>query len=257
MVPPIANTHRFFVDAPTIQRGSTTDAELLHQWVRVLRLRSGAHLLLLDGVGQAAHVEITALTAKSATWRVIATMPAGGEAQLHVTLAVSLIRPERFEWLLQKATEIGVHTIVPINAEHSRHDGDISPTKLSRWQRILREAAEQACRGIVPTLAPVCTVRTLAPPHGAHVYWCHEGAGTKPLRLAPYEVGRPVWLISGPEGSFSQHELTWLMQQPWQAVGLGHRILRAETAPLVAATIVLAQAGDFDGDTDACAGKVS
>ena len=248
MVLPIANTHRFFVDAATVQRGTTTDVDLLHQWSRVLRVRVGDALLLLDGQGQATHVEITTITANAATWRVIATMPAGGEPRLHVTLAVSLIRPERFEWLLQKATEIGVSTIVPLKADHSRHDGDISPTKLSRWQRILREAAEQACRGIVPTLAPGCTVRTLAPPHGAHVYWCHEGAGTMPLRQAPCEVGRPVWVISGPEGSFSHHELTWLMQQPWQAVGLGSRILRAETAPLVAATMLLAQAGDFDGD---------
>lgn len=249
MTPQIANTHRFFVDAATCQRGSTTDGDLLHQWVRVLRVRVGDALLLLDGQGQAAHVEITAISAKTAAWRVIATMPAGGEPRLHVTLAVSLIRPERFEWLLQKATEIGVSAIVPLKADHSRHDGEVSAQKIIRWQRILREAAEQSCRGVVPHLAAACAIRALAPPHGAHVYWCHEGAGTLPLRHAPAEVGRPVWLISGPEGSFSHHELTWLMQQPWQAVGLGSRILRAETAPLVAATMLLAQAGDFDGDT--------
>lgn len=248
MVPPIANTHRFFVDAETITRGVTTDAEVLHQWSRVLRLRSGDQLLLLDGRGMATHVAVDVITAKQATWRILATMPAGGEAQLQVTLAVSLIRPERFEWLLQKATEIGVHAIVPIKADHSRHDGDVSPTKITRWQRILREAAEQSCRGIIPHLLPACPVRALAPPHGAQVYWCHEGAGTVPLRHAPLEAGRPVWLISGPEGSFSPVELSWLQQQSWQAVGLGRRILRAETAPLVAATMLLAAAGDFDGE---------
>jgi RsmE family RNA methyltransferase len=72
---------------------------------------------------------------------------------LQVTLAVSLIRAKRFEWLLQKATEIGVRTIVPIMAERSVHDGNVSPTKRDRWQRIIREAAEQSCRGLLPELA--------------------------------------------------------------------------------------------------------
>jgi 16S rRNA (uracil1498-N3)-methyltransferase len=247
MTEPIANTHRFFVDAQTIAQGRTSDADLLHQWVRVLRVRVGDRLLLLDGDGNASYVDITAITPKAATWCVRTTVPAGGEAPLHITLAVSLIRPERFEWLLQKATEIGVNTIVPIKADHSRHDGEVSAQKIIRWRRILREAAEQSCRGMVPRLEAACALRALAPPHDAHVYWCHEGADTIPLRHAPAEVGRPVWLISGPEGSFSQVELAWLMQQPWQAVGLGVRILRAETAPLVAATMLLAQAGAFDG----------
>jgi 16S rRNA (uracil1498-N3)-methyltransferase len=186
----IANTHRFFVDAETFQRGTTTDGDLLHQWVRVLRVRVGDALLLLDGQGQAAHVEITPLSRpKRLHGERIATMSAGGEPRLHVTLVVSLIRPERFEWLLQKATEIGVSAIVPLEADHSRHDGEVSAQKIIRWRRILREAAEQSCRGVVPHLAAACAIRALAPPHGAHVYWCHEGAGTIPLRQAPGEVG--------------------------------------------------------------------
>lgn len=243
----IANTQRFFVDATIIHAGTTTDADLVHQWSRVLRVRVGDMLLLLDGQGQAAQVEITAITPKHATWHVRDIMPAGGEPALHVTLAVSLIRPERFEWLLQKATEIGVSAVVPILAEHSRHEGDVSAHKITRWQRILREAAEQACRGIIPQLMPAVALRTLAIPAAAQVYWCHEGTGTRPLRHVPCDVSRPAWVITGPEGSFSHQELTWLQQQPWQAVGLGARILRAETAPLVAATLLLAQTGAFDG----------
>jgi 16S rRNA (uracil1498-N3)-methyltransferase len=249
MATPIANTHRFFVDATTFTAGTTTDANLVHQWSRVLRLRVDQHLMLLDGLGQAAVVRISELTPKQARWQVVDSFVATGEPRLQVTLAVSLIRAERFEWLLQKATEIGVGAIVPIIAERSVSDGDVSPTKRERWQRIIREAAEQSCRGILPQLAPAVALTDMRVPDAAQVYWCHEGPGTRPLRQLPCDASRPVWLISGPEGSFSPNELTWLTRQStWYPAGLGTRILRAETAPLVAATILLTQAGDFDGE---------
>jgi 16S rRNA (uracil1498-N3)-methyltransferase len=249
MASSIANTHRFFVDATTFTAGTTTDANLVHQWSRVLRLRVDQQLLLLDGVGQAAVVRISELTPKRASWQVVERFVATGEPRLQVTLAVSLIRAERFEWLLQKATEIGVCAIVPIIADRSVSDGGVSPTKRERWQRIIREAAEQACRGVLPQLAPAVALTDLRVPAEAQVYWCHEGAGTRPLRQLPCDATRPAWLISGPEGSFSPNELAWLGRQvTWQAAGLGTRILRAETAPLVAATILLTQAGDFDGE---------
>ncbi len=249
MGPAIANTHRFFVDATTFANATTTDANLLHQWSRVLRLRIDQTLLLLDGTGLAAVVRITELTPKRASWQVVESFVATGEPRLQVTLAVALIRADRFEWVLQKATEIGVCTIVPIIAERSMSDGDVSPSKRERWQRIIREAAEQSCRGIVPHLAPAVTVIEMPVPAEAQVFWCYEGAGTRPLRQFPCDPARPVWLISGPEGSFSPNELAWFAQQPlWHAAGLGARILRAETAPLVAATMLLALAGDFDGE---------
>lgn len=249
MASPIANTHRFFVDATTFTAGTTTDANLVHQWSRVLRLRVDQQIMLLDGLGQSAVVRITELTPKRASWQVVDSFVAMGEPRLQVTLAVSLIRAERFEWLLQKATEIGVCAIVPIIADRSVSDGDVSPTKRERWQRIIREAAEQSCRGILPQLAPAVALTDMRVPAEAQVYWCHEGAGTRPLRQLPCDATRSAWLISGPEGSFSPSELTWLARQStWLAAGLGTRILRAETAPLVAATILLTQAGDFDGE---------
>lgn len=249
MASAIANTHRFFVDADTFAAGTTTDANLVHQWSRVLRLRVDQQLLLLDGQGQAAVVRISELTPKRASWQVVERFLATGEPRLHVTLAVSLIRAERFEWLLQKATEIGVSAIVPIIADRSVSDGGVSPSKRERWQRIIREAAEQACRGTLPQLAAAVSLVDMRVPAEAQVYWCHEGTGTRPLRQLPCDATRPAWLISGPEGSFSPNELAWLgRQSTWQAAGLGARILRAETAPLVAATILLTQAGDFDGE---------
>lgn len=244
----LSNTRRFFVDPALPQRGTTSDSELVHQWQRVLRLRSGDELVLLDGQGSAYRIQLTALDAKSARWQVIDQQPAGGEPQTHITLAAALIRPERYEWLLQKATEIGVAAYVPVICERTRADAGVTPNKLHRWQRIIAEAAEQSCRGQLPTLAAATPLSALPVPADAQVYWLHEGTGTQPLRTIARNTSGPIWILSGPEGGFSPAECAALTAHPtWHACGLGSRILRAETAPLVAATMLLAAAGDFDG----------
>ena len=128
-MPQLPNTVRFFVDPASIDAGSTTDADLIHQWQRVLRLRIGADVLLLDGAGMQVHVVLTELTAKLARWEQRATAPAGGEPTQHVTLCAALIRPERYEWLLQKSVELGVSRIVPLLCERSRVDAPVTANK--------------------------------------------------------------------------------------------------------------------------------
>lgn len=244
----LSNTRRFFVDPALPAAGSTNHAELVHQWHRVLRLVPGDELVLLDGIGTAFRIRLSTLSAKTATWDIVERMPASGEPTLHVTLAAAVIRPERYEWLLQKATEIGVAAFVPLLCERTRVDAGVTPNKLTRWERIISEAAEQSCRGTLPTLAPAIRLTDLIVPPDAAVYWLHEGSGTQPLRHIPAVPGRPIWILSGPEGGFSPAEQAWMAQQPdWHATGLGQRILRAETAPLVAATMLFAASGDFDG----------
>ena len=111
-MPQLPNTVRFFVDPASIDAGSTTDADLIHQWQRVLRLRIGADLLLLDGAGMKVHVVLTELTPKIARWEQRTSTPASGEPTQQITLCAALIRPERFEWLLQKSVELGVSRIL-------------------------------------------------------------------------------------------------------------------------------------------------
>lgn len=246
-MPQLPNTVRFFVHPASIDARCTTDADLIHQWQRVLRLRIGADVLLLDGAGTQAHVVLTELTPKLARWEQRATAPAGGEPTQHVTLCASLIRPERFEWLLQKSVELGVSRIVPLLCERSRVEAPVTANKRARWQRIVTEAAEQACRGILPELSDPMRLSDLSMPATDQVFWLHEGLDTRPLRLLVPSQAAPVWIVSGPEGGFSPTEQHWMHQQPgWLAAGLGARILRAETAPLVAATLILAARGAFD-----------
>jgi len=247
-MPKIANTYRFFLPPDSIHSCATADADIVHQWGRVLRVQSGQRLLLLDGRGSGFEVDITHIDKKHARWTIVDTQILAGEPMLSITLASAVIRPERFEWLLQKATEIGVTRFVPVITERSRGELESAKGKHERWQRIIREAAEQACRAVLPELTAPMPLRSLQPPADAPCLWLHEGDGTQPLRQHLQHVNHSPWIVTGPEGGFSDDETTWMAMQPnWYASGLGQRILRAETAPLVAATIALAHHGEFDG----------
>lgn len=244
----VSNTFRFFVASSLIAQEATDEAALIHQWVRVLRIRRGQQALLIDETTQQAYqVQFDEVSKQRVTWRTLAVTQLHTEPALQVSLAVGMMRAERFEWLLQKATEIGVRQIIPVIAERSRSDGSVSPQKIERWQRILREAAEQACRARIPDLHHPVTLATLLHESFTQAMFLHEGAGTVPLRSLLPVTGAQVLLVSGPEGGLSDAECALMQHGGWQGVGLGQRILRAETAPLVAATMALAYAGEFDG----------
>jgi 16S rRNA (uracil1498-N3)-methyltransferase len=248
--PAIPNTFRFFVAAVQIAQGYTTDADLIHQWVRVLRMRVGQEILLIDSDRQLAHrVVLTAVDKQRVDWQVRTVDPVRGEPTLQVTLAVGVMRAERFEWLLQKATELGVSQIIPLKTERSRSDGDVGLQKFERWGRIVREAAEQSERGRVPRICePHSLARLCAQPQDTATFFLHEGEGTVPWRRCLPLAHAAVTLVSGPDGGFSEAECAMMQACGWQGVGLGRRILRAETAPLLGLSMALTYAGDYDGE---------
>jgi 16S rRNA (uracil1498-N3)-methyltransferase len=249
-----SNTYRFFVE-PTAIRGSSAviaDHGLVHQIADVLRLGPGNRIVLLDNGGW----EYTAVLDTVERGRICATVeqrqPAGGEPALHLTLYVALLKGDRFEWMLQKGTELGVSAFVPLVADRSVGTaGEIGSSKLERWQRIVREAAEQSRRGRVPPLqAPqnfdqACAQAT--PVATTLLLW--EGNGIPGirtyLRSMPPQPGAFA-IFSGPEGGWSEDELATASGYNVAKVSLGPRILRAETAPLVATTALLYESGDLD-----------
>lgn len=244
----VPNTFRFFVASSQLAQGATDEAALVHQWVRVLRIRPGQTALLIDSAVQRAHhVQFADVGKQRVTWDTLAVIDLDTEPKVDITLAVGLIRAERFEWLLQKATEIGVTQIQPLLCERSRSDGGVGTQKIERWHRIVREAAEQACRARIPVVhEPLLLPKVLAQPRAWTVF-LHEGTGTVPLRTQLPAPTSEVLVLSGPEGGFSPAECALMQQASCVGVGLGRRILRAETAPLVAATMVLTYAGELDG----------
>jgi 16S rRNA (uracil1498-N3)-methyltransferase len=183
-----SNTYRFFVDPGAIygREVQLEDGELTHQIGDVLRLRAGERITLLDNGGWQYVVALSVVE----RGRVVGTIErkelAGGEPRTKITLYVALMRPERFEWVLQKGTELGVSAFVPLICERSTiaDAGELSEHKLERWRRIVREAAEQSRRGKLPRLAPAVffppACDQAAQRGTAMLLW--EGAGASSLR---------------------------------------------------------------------------
>ncbi|RRR77689.1 MAG: 16S rRNA (uracil(1498)-N(3))-methyltransferase [Candidatus Viridilinea halotolerans] len=233
------NTLHFFVDPTTLTHDEIDldDSALAHQLGRVLRLGPGARVLLLDGLGMACEVELTALTRTGLRGLVCERRPAAGEPSWHATLFLALLRPERFEWALQKAVELGVTRVVPVVFERSLPSDRADGKKIERWQRIVREAAEQSCRGVLPRVeAPVSFVAACQAAASATLpllLW----EGQAPLlreRLRAANKPASISLLSGPEGGIAPAELTTASEHGIMPVSLGPRILRAETAPVAA-----------------------
>jgi 16S rRNA (uracil1498-N3)-methyltransferase len=274
-----SNTYRFFVDADALRGRQVVveDAELAHQLGTVLRLRAGERVLLLDNSGWQYVVVLESIERDRISGTVERKQLAGGEPRTKLTLYVALLRAERFEWVLQKGTELGVSAFVPLICERSTvADADeLNERKLERWRRIVREAAEQSRRGKLPRLAPPLLFPAAceqAVRRGqALLLW--EGAGVASVRQVlrekiedrgskiedskidprssifhPRSPATPfsIALLSGPEGGFTAGEFETALRYGMIAVTLGPRTLRAETAPLVAAAAIFYEMGDLE-----------
>jgi len=241
------NTYRFFVDPASFSEDGVLvrDRELAHQLSAVLRLRAGARVTFLDGSGAAYRVCLKAIEGDRVSGAVEEQWQAGGEPTTSLTLCAPLIKSERFEWLLQKGTELGVSRFIPMVSAHSL-PGEIGEAKLARWRRIVREAAEQSRRGLVPALERPQPFKTLCGQAGPQGLLLWEGAPTVSLRAALQRHGPTITILSGPEGGFSPAEVTLAHEHGLSVVTLGARTLRAETAPLAAASAILYERGDFE-----------
>jgi 16S rRNA (uracil1498-N3)-methyltransferase len=201
--------------------------------VQVRRLQPGERLRLFDGQGREADAVVVAMRRDGVDVRVESPpVPVGGELPAEVTLAVGMPANERMDWLVEKATELGAARIQPLLAERSvlRLAGERAERRREHWQAIAVAACEQCGRATVPAVEPV---RTLAE-------WLHAvPPGALRWLLSPGQAGptRPagacaVAVLSGPEGGLSPAETAAAQAAGFAGVGLGPRVLRAETAPL-------------------------
>lgn len=235
--------HRFFVDPQLIGPTAVSfPPHLAHQIHAVLRMTPGTQVLVLDNAGQAYQVTLTAVSRRQVIGQITSRSAAAGEPATHLTLYQAVLKAEHFEWVLQKGTELGVSRFVPIITARTVVTA-VRPSKAARWQRILTEAAEQSRRGRIPELAaPMPLAKALATCTADVILMPWEGA-TGPS-IAAALVGRPrsVALFIGPEGGLAAEEIGGRAT----AVSLGPRILRAETAAIVAVTLVMQACGDLE-----------
>jgi 16S rRNA (uracil1498-N3)-methyltransferase len=207
--------------------------------VQVLRLQPDDPITLFDGGGLDWHARVLRIGRSEVLVRVGESTPVERELPLAVTLAIGMPANERMDWLVEKATELGATAIEPLLCERSvlRLAGERAQKKRAHWQAIAAAAAEQCGRARVPEVAPVSSFgeRLAAQSPDELRLLLSLGPGTTPalpLLQAALQAGRPLRLLSGPEGGLGAHEEAAARAAGWQAVTLGPRVLRAETAPL-------------------------
>lgn len=244
--------HRFFVTPRQIaHRIVHFDDDQAHQMRRVLRLRPGDRVLALDDLGQQYEVTLNEVSHARATGTAAAPTPATGEPGAHLTLYQSLLRREKFEWVLQKGTEIGVSAFVPVITRRSlvRDAEDVSPEKLGRWRRIIKEAAEQSERGRLPALSAPISLSEAVAGVSAHDITLIAAIGEAGRAIDGILDGRAevrsIGLFIGPEGGFDPAEVREAESAGAMTVTLGQRIMRTETAALAGATLVMHALGEL------------
>ncbi len=252
------NTYRFFVPPTAISGDDVVIEEhaLTHQLAHVLRLGPGTPVTLLDNSGWEYKVTLREITRHAVTGSVQERSLAPGEPALNLVLYVALLKSERFEWVLQKGTELGVSAFVPVVSERSviEDAAGIGAAKLERWERIVREAAEQSRRARLPKLLPAQPFAAACENAGrcgeALMPW--EGSGVPGLRATLQRIATPppdrdpLAILSGPEGGWSEAEIDTATMYNISLVSLGPRTLRAETAPIAAAAAVFFQFGEME-----------
>ena len=244
--------HRFFVPQLYAEEMYIEGVDARHI-SKVLRMQPGAQLQIVSDDGVSALAEIIAIDSERVTVRCLEKLAESHEPRVKLVLAQGLAKGEKMDFIIQKAVEMGAYSVIPVAMEHSvvRLDGAKAAKKVERWQKIAESAAKQSKRDIIPQVRPVqsmaemlakCTCQTKI-----IAYECEDRLSLKAALRAAEEAGgiTELLLIIGPEGGISEGELEQARQAGAVPVSLGRRILRAETAGLVAISAIFYETGDL------------
>lgn len=225
------------------------DADEAHHLRRVLRLRPGMTVCVFDGLGNEYVCQVEGFDRSRAQLKIVERTQPAVESPLSITLAQGLAKGEKLDLIIQKATELGVRRLVPLITAHTASSGirTVSPERLERWKRIALEATKQSGRTRLTEIAePVQWGRFLAAlPQPALLFSQRGGCRLSDLP-SPWRNGRPsVCLLIGPEGGWQESEIEAARAAGAVAVSLGPRILRTETAAIVAVSLVQHIWGDL------------
>ncbi len=240
----------FFVASEAIVPPTVRITGPLLQHLRAsLRLQPGELLTVTDERGRRYRAEIAEVSIGTLIGRILDTTSAPPKTSPSIVLAQSLLKGEKMDWVIQKATELGVARIAPVLASHSvvRPRADRIEHQLARWQRIALEAAQQSERWSVPVIDEPATVPHLLSTSktAALKILLAERSNGASLSNLPLHNDGDVWLLIGPEGGWEEAEFRHMREQGFVGVTLGPRILRAETAAIAALTILQSRLGEL------------
>ncbi len=224
----------------------TLEEQASHHLIKVLRLSTNHPITLFNGKGGCYSAHIETPHKKAAAIRVLEFTDSNLDSPLATHIAIGLSKGDKLELIIQKATELGVHSISPITSQHSdvKMNQERADKKLRQWQHIAISACEQSGRNTVPTIHPVQSyaqwVSNINPSDTVALF--HTRGGKK---LSELEQPNNLHLCFGPEGGFSEAEVAALTSKHHQVLTLGRRILRAETAPIACLGAVQVMWGDW------------
>jgi len=226
-------------------------AEAARHLVTVLRLRAGDALSLFNGEGGEYSAEILVASSKSVTVRTHEHSPVDRESPLKTSLGIGISRGERFDWVLQKATELGVTEIFPLYTERTevKLKGDREDKKQMRWRQVIASACEQCGRNRLPVLhEPRVLGKWLSVAASLKLVLHHRS--DLDLQSLSRQKANDIALLIGPEGGLSPAEIAQAQDHDFRALTLGPRVFRTETAPIVALSLLQGLWGDFWNGSD-------
>jgi 16S rRNA (uracil1498-N3)-methyltransferase len=239
---------RFF--APPGQWSGETvvlDPEETHHLSRVLRLKIGARVAVVNGQGRAGLARVQALSPQGAILYLEEELPHPAESPLKVVLGVGLAKGETMDLVVRQATEMGVHCLFPfISAYSEKPEPERAARRLARWRRHAREALKSCQRLFLPEILPVqdFTAALSGPEETKLMFYEAERGGGLAALLGGVRP-RSVRLLLGPEGGFTSEEVVRAREAGFQLASLGPRRLRVETAALAAMALVQYAWGDL------------
>ena len=240
--------NRAYVDMPLCAgaRIALPESAVAHL-VRVLRLGTGDTCVLFNGDGHDYDARIASVDKRSASVDILAVRPVGNESPLRITLVQGIARGEKMDWILQKATELGVAAFVPVSSDRSevKLEGERAAKRLAHWRSVVVSACEQSWRARVPEVAPMRTLAeavAMLPGAGLRLMLDPEAREGIDALTSP---GGSVSLAIGPEGGWSPNDRDALAAGGFAAIRLGPRILRTETAGIAAIAALQSRFGDL------------
>ncbi len=236
---------RFFVTTDMIDENRVTLSEEDSKHLsRVLRATVGEEIIICDGVGNEHKAHISEISKNKICAEIFETKQCDTEPKVKVTIFQGLPKGSKMELIIQKCVEIGVCTIVPVATARAvvKLSEEKGKGKEERWNKISQEAAKQSSRGVIPVVeSPVSFEEAV------------KRAGEFDMAIIPYEkqesgclkdylrekTPQTVAVFIGPEGGFEEREIDFAQKHGVKAVSLGKRILRTETAPLTALSVIM------------------
>lgn len=218
----------------------------------VLRLSEGARVVLFNGEGGEYHGDLISVKKKAVQVQLDTFIEGNNASALRVHLGQVMIKGDRMDYALQKATELGVAEITPLISERCevRLKGDRLQKKVSHWQRVVQSTCEQCQSNLIPKINLPQPIQSWVAKRDEALRWvCHpwvsnDGGGTRAADMPMASITRAALLI-GAEGGLSEDEVRDALACQFTPQLFGPRVLRAETAPVVALSLLQMQYGDF------------